>query len=104
MSMVIGASISMPLFVAIQLFLVREDGFSLAWLLPPRCGDEEISSGLSAAAQSSLIRLEELLSKSGPIISFLFPGYVPLVSAFIFGCFNLTPRILSLLAPKQRSH
>jgi hypothetical protein len=102
--MVIGASISMPLFVAIQLFLVREDGFSLAWLLPPRCGDEEISSGLSAAAQSSLIRLEELLSKGGPIISFLFPGYVPLVSAFIFGCFNLTPRILSLLAPKQRSH
>jgi hypothetical protein len=94
----------MPLFVAIQLFLVREDGFSLAWLLPPRCGDEEISSGLSAAAQSSLIRLEELLSKGGPIISFLFPGYVPLVSAFIFGCFNLTPRILSLLAPKQRSH
>jgi hypothetical protein len=47
---------------------------------------------------------EELLWKSGPIISFLFPAYVPLVSAFIFACFNLTPRILSLLAPKQRSH
>jgi hypothetical protein len=29
---------------------------------------------------------------------------VPLVSVFICGCFNLTPRILSLLAPKQRSH
>jgi hypothetical protein len=93
----------MPLFVAIRLFLVGENGFSPAWFLHPRCGDE-MSSGLLAAAQSSLIRLEELLSKSGPIISFLFPGYVPLVSAFIFGCFNLTPRILSLLAPKQRSH
>jgi hypothetical protein len=71
-------------------------------LLHPCFGYEEISSGLLAAAQSSLICLEDLLSMSGPIISFLFPAHVPLVSAFIFVCSNLTLRIVSLLAPKQR--
>jgi hypothetical protein len=102
-SMMAGDSIAMPLFVALRLFLVG-DGFSPAWFFHPCCANEEMSSGLLAAAQSSLTCLEELLWKSGPIISFLFPAYVPLVSAFIFACFNLTPRILSLLAPKQRSH
>jgi hypothetical protein len=102
-SMMAGDSIAMPLFVALRLFLVG-DGFSLACFFHPCCGDEEMSSGLLAGVQSSLIYLEELFSMSGPIISFLFPAYVPLVSAFIFACSNLTPRILSLLAPKQRSH
>jgi hypothetical protein len=99
-SMVAGDSISMPLFVALRLFLVG-DGFSPAWFFHPCCGDGEMSSGLSAAAQSSLTCLEELLWKSGPIISFLFPTYVPLVSALIFACSNLAPRILSLLAPSS---
>jgi hypothetical protein len=93
----------MSFFVVLRLLLVGEDGFSPAWFFHPCCGDEEMSSELLDAAQSSLICLEELLSKSVPIISFLVPAYVPLVSAFIFACYNLTPRILSLLAPKQRS-
>jgi hypothetical protein len=74
----------MPLFVALRLFIVGENGFSPAWFFHPCCVDEKMSSGLLAAAQSSLTCLEELLSKSGPIISVLFPAYVPLVSAFLF--------------------
>jgi hypothetical protein len=101
--MVAGASILMPLFLALRLFLVRENEFSPTWFFHPCCGDEEMLSGLSAAAESALICLEELLAKSGPIISSLFPAYVPLVSGFILACSNLTPRILSLLSPKQRS-
>jgi hypothetical protein len=97
-SMVAGASISMALFVALRLFLVR-DGFSLAWFFHSCCGDEEMYSRLLAAAQSSLTCLEELLWKSGPIISFLFPAYGPLVSALIFACSNLTPQILSFARP-----
>jgi hypothetical protein len=90
----------MPLFVALRLFLVG-DGFSPAWFFYPCCGDEEMSSELLAAAQSSLTCLEELLWKSGPIISFLFPAYVPLVSALIFAYSNWLPRVLSLLAPSS---
>jgi hypothetical protein len=88
----------MALFVALRLFFVR-DGFSLAWFFHPCCGDEEMYSRLLAAAQSSLTCLEELLWKSGPIISFLFPAYGPLVSALIFACSNLTPQILSFARP-----
>jgi hypothetical protein len=88
----------MALFVALRLFFVR-DGFSLAWFFHSCCGDEEMYSRLLAAAQSSLTCLEELLWKSGPIISFLFPAYGPLVSALIFACSNLTPQILSFARP-----
>jgi hypothetical protein len=88
----------MPSFVALRLCLVGKNGFSAARLFHPCFGYEEISSGLLAAAQSSLICLEDLLSKSEPIVSFLFPAHVPLVSAFIFACSSLTLRILSLLA------
>lgn len=95
MSITVGASIPMPLFVILRLFPIGKNGFSWAGFFHPCCGDEKISSMLLAAAQSSLIYLEELLSKSGPIISFLFPAYLPIVSAFIFGCSNLTLRILS---------
>jgi hypothetical protein len=87
----------MPFFVALRLCLVRKSGFSTARLFHPCFGYEEISSGILAAAQSSLICLEDLLSKSGPIISFLFSAHVPLASAFIFACSSLTLRILSLL-------
>jgi hypothetical protein len=58
-----------------------------------------MSSGLLAAAESSLICLEELLSESAPIIGSSFPAYLPLVSAFIFTCSNLIPRMLYRLAP-----
>ena len=95
MSIAAGASIPMPFSVTFRLFLIGKHGFSRAGFFHPCYGDEKISSVLLAAAQSSLIYLEELLSKSGPIISFLFPAYLPLVSAFIFGCSNLTLRILS---------
>jgi hypothetical protein len=81
-SMVTGASIPMPLFFALRLFLVRENEFSPARFFHPCCGDEEMLSGLSAAGESSLICLEELFAKSGPLISSLFPAYVPLVSGF----------------------
>jgi hypothetical protein len=93
----------MPFFVALRLFLVGKNGFSPARFFHPCCGNEEMSSGPLTAAQSSLICLEELFPESAPIISFSFPAYLPLVSAFIFACSNLTPRVLSLLAPKQRS-
>jgi hypothetical protein len=87
-----------PFFVALRLCLVGKSGFSAARLFHPCFGYEEISSGILAAAQSSLICLEDLLSKSGPIISFLFQAHVPLASAFIFACSSLIRRILSLLA------
>jgi len=53
--MVTGASMPMPFLIAFRLFLVGENGFSPAWFFHPCCGDEEMSSGLLAAAQSSLI-------------------------------------------------
>jgi hypothetical protein len=102
-SIVTGASIPMPLFFAPRLFLVRDNDFSPDRFFHLCCGEEGMSSGLSAAAESSLICLEELLAKSGPFISSIFPAYVPLVSAFIVACSTLTPRILCLLAPRQRS-
>jgi hypothetical protein len=100
--MVAGASISMPFFLILRLFLVRKNGCSPVRFFHPCCGSDEFSLKLLAAAQSCLICLEELLSNSAPIISFLLPAYLPLVSAYIFACSNLTPRILSLLTPKQQ--
>jgi hypothetical protein len=90
----------MPLFVALRLSLVGRNGFSPARIFHQCCGNEGMSSGLLAAAESSLICLEELLSESAPIIGSSFPAYLPLVSAFIFTCSNLIPRMLSRLAPK----
>jgi hypothetical protein len=93
----------MPFFVAFRLFVVAKNGFSPARFFHPYCGNEEMSSGLLAAAQSLLIVLEELLSSSAPFIGVLFPAYVPLVSALIFAWSNLTSRIPSLLVPNQPS-
>jgi hypothetical protein len=100
-SMVAGAPIPMSICVAVRSFFVGKNGFSPARFFHLGCGDQEMSLGL-LAAQSSLIYLEELLSKIGPIIHFLFPAYVPLVSAFSFACSNLAPRIFSLLTSKQQ--
>jgi hypothetical protein len=86
----------MPFFLALRLILVAENGFSPVRFLHSCCGNEEIASRLLAAAQSALICLEELFSEVKPIISFLFPAYLPLVSAFIFACFNVPHRIFTL--------
>ena len=92
----------MLLLADLRSFLLSKIGFSPACFFHP-CWNEAVLSGLLVAAQSLLIWLEDLLSKSAPIINFLFPAYVPLVSALIFVCSNLTSRIPSLPVPNQPS-
>lgn len=84
------------LFVfALLSFLLREGGFSQAGFFHPRYWNVTLSPGLLAAVQWCLICLEELLSKSAPIISSCFPAYVPVISVLMFACINLTSRIRS---------
>ncbi len=79
--------------LALQSSLLGEDGFSQVGFFRPSYWKETVCPRLLAAVQASLTGLEELLSKSAPIISFWFPASVPLVFALIFACINLTSRI-----------
>jgi hypothetical protein len=96
-----GASIPMPLLFILRSFLIWKNRFSSVGSFQPCCWNDVVSSVFWEAAQSSLICLEDLLSKTAPIISFLFPESIPLVYALIFACVNLTPRIPSLLVPNR---
>ncbi len=91
----------MLLLFIFRSFLIWKNRFSAVGS-PHPCGWNDVASSVFwAAAQSYLICLEDILSTTAPIISSLFPAYVPLIYGLIFACVNLVPRILSLLVSNQ---
>jgi hypothetical protein len=78
----------MPLFAALRSFLVGRPGLSPVQLRHPCCVGEKLSEGL--------------VSKNAPLISSLFPAYLPLVNAIIFACANLTSSNATSARPEQR--
>jgi hypothetical protein len=76
----------MSYFALLRSFFVKGNEFSPTQPLLSRCGYGRTLSKILAVAQSFLLRSEELLSRRAALISILFPSYLPLVYAVVFGC------------------